>query len=380
MSQNNRFASAMHTGESWQECVDGVVAALPGDSHFTLGLAYWTDIIGNNAEAILAALRERTGVEQWVGTVALGINGTTQAGDTALSFEQPALSVMLGNWPQDSFRVFAPLAAQGDEMDADTVNWIERRTPHVALVHADQNSRSLDTAMDSLATAMGGGFLIGGIGSSRGECPQFANDVVSGGLSGVMFADDVAIATRLSQGCSPIGARRTVTRGGGNVITEIDGRPALEVFKEDIGEVLARDLRRVAGYIFAGFAVPHSDTGEYLVRNLVGIDPSNNTLAVGAQVNVGDNLWFCRRDPQTAVDDMERMLQDIKRMLGERSPRAGVYVTCLARGPNQFEPGDLELTLIVKHLGKFPLTGFFANGEISNDRLYAYTGVLTIFF
>ena len=73
------------------------------------------------------------------------------------------------------------------------------------------------------------------------------------------------------------------------------------------------------------------------------------------------------------------MLDDLAGALGGKKPKGGLYVSCLARGPNQFDPPDLELTLINKHLGDFPLAGFFANGEISHDRLYAYTGVLTLF-
>ena len=125
----------------------------------------------------------------------------------------------------------------------------------MALVHADQNSATLDSAIRSLAATGSGLFLLGGIGSSRGDCLQIANQVVSGGVSGTFFSPNVAVVTRLSQGCSPIGPMRTVTAGTRNIIQGLDGRPALDVFKEDIGDVLARDLRRVAGYIFAGFQV-----------------------------------------------------------------------------------------------------------------------------
>jgi small ligand-binding sensory domain FIST len=38
-----------------------------------------------------------------------------------------------------------------------------------------------------------------------------------------------------------------------------------------------------------------------------------------------------------------------------------------------------ELTLVRQALGEVPLVGFFCNGEISRDRLYGYTGVLTVF-
>ena len=78
----------------------------------------------------------------------------------------------------------------------------------------------------------------------------------------------------------------------------IDGRPALSVFTEDIGPGLASDLRRVGGLIFAGLPVAGSDTGDYLVRNLMAIDPGRGWLVLGAEIVPGDTILFCRRDPK----------------------------------------------------------------------------------
>jgi small ligand-binding sensory domain FIST len=163
-----------------------------------------------------------------------------------------------------------------------------------------------------------------------------------------------------------------------NIIIELDGRPALHVFQEDIGEVLAKDLKRVAGYIFAGLPVPGSDTGDYLVRNLIGIDPNNGLLAIGEQLSTGDEIMFCRRDGNSAREDMRRMLEDIGRRLSA-PPRGALYYSCVGRGRHQFGENSEELKLIQETLGDIPLTGFFANGEIFHNRLYGYTGVLSVF-
>jgi small ligand-binding sensory domain FIST len=60
-------------------------------------------------------------------------------------------------------------------------------------------------------------------------------------------------------------------------------------------------------------------------------------------------------------------------------PKAGIYVSCIARGAALFGEPGIESALIRDNLGEFPLIGFFANGEISRDRLYGHTGVLTLF-
>jgi small ligand-binding sensory domain FIST len=247
----------------------------------------------------------------------------------------------------------------------------------VGIVHGDP--RMPDTAARLGALARDASlFLVGGFAAAADAPVQVAGRVVEGGLSGVLLAPDIAVITGLTQGCSPIGPARRVSEARDNIIMAIDGRPALEVFKEDIGELLSRDLKRVAGLIFAGFPVPGSDTGDYLVRNLVAIDVPRQWLAVAQPVAAGDAVLFCRRDPASATADLERMLGQLKRRAGG-VPRAGLYFSCVARGPNLFAEPSEELIMIRDALGAFPLAGFFGNGEIAHDRLYGYTGVLALF-
>jgi small ligand-binding sensory domain FIST len=193
-----------------------------------------------------------------------------------------------------------------------------------------------------------------------------------------MFTEAIGIQTALSQGCSPIGPHRQITNSQRNVIAELDGRPALDVFKEDIGEVLARDIARVAGYIFAGLPIRGSDTGDYLVRNLIGIDVEKRLVGISDMVEKGQSLMFCRRDANSAREDLSRMLNHLKSRLSA-PPRGGIYVSCLGRGINLFGEESQELKQIREELGDFPLVGFYANGELSQNRLYGYTGVLTLF-
>jgi len=187
----------------------------------------------------------------------------------------------------------------------------------------------------------------------------------------------VAVVTRLTQGCSPLGPRRAITRCNGNQLIALDDRPALDVFYQDIGERLAGDPARLGSQVFAGLPVKGSDTGDYLVRNLTGIDTDKGWLGVGHSVIAGDRIQFCRRDHDAAVKDLKRMLADVKRR-SDSAPRAWLYYACVARGPNLFGSESEELRLIRDELGEFPLVGFFANGEISHDRLYGYTGVLAL--
>jgi len=286
--------------------------------------------------------------------------------------EEPALAVMLAEFDPADFSMLPVLRSP---QDIET----QPAQAYFAVAHGDPANSRIQELIDSLSAHVSSGFVVGGLSSSRGETTaQISDGVVSGGLSGVLFSERVKLATRLTQGISPLGPRHRITTANKNVIGSLDHRPALDVMKEEIGDVLARDLRRAAGYIFVGLPVRGSDTGDYLVRNILGVDPQNNLVAVGEYVEPGDELLFCRRDQQTAEDDLLRMLSAIGAQLAVPI-RGGVYYSCLGRGQHMFGAPNRELELIRDTLGDFPLVGFFANGEISHNRLYGYTGVLTLF-
>lgn len=354
----------------WREAAQLCLAQV-GPGAANLGFIYATDMLADHMGDILALFKNGTGVPHWVGTVGIGICATGQE-----YLDEPAITVMVGDFEPDTFRIFSGVAS---ESDADSVQLqCGNALPNFAIVHADPHNRHVTDLVSRLAERVESGFLVGGLTSSRRQNLQIADSVTEGGLSGVSFSDGVTVATRLTQGCSPIGPKHVITACERNVIMSLDGQPALDVFKEDIGEALARDLNRVGGHIFAGLPIPGSDTGDYLVRNLVGIDPTHKLVAIGELLEPGAGIMFCRRDGGTAHDDMARMLESIKKGLYSQ-PRGGVYYSCLGRGASLFGPDSEELKMIRKALGDFPLVGFFCNGEISHNRLYGYTGVLTLF-
>lgn len=367
-----RFGHA--AADDWRQAAERCLAQL-GDVPATgnLGFLYVTDALANDMPDVLEHFKEATGVAHWVGTVGIGICATG-----AEYYETPALAVMIGEFPTDSFRVIPPIEQGLDELDPDDREWIDTHRPYIGIVHGDPASPHTEGLVEALASITSSGFLVGGLASSSGPVAFYADRVFDGGLSGVLFSEDVPVSTRLSQGCSPIGHHHRITESQRNIIIRLDERPALDVFKADIGEALAEDLGGIAGLVFAGLPIAGSDTGDYLVRNLVGIDPQNKLIAIGDLAEEETPILFCRRDADTAREDLKRMLGAIKeRMAG--TPRGGIYVSCLGRGVNLFGPDSDELRIIQSELGEVPIVGFYANGEISRDRLYGYTGVLTLF-
>ena len=332
----------------------------------TLGFLYVSDAFVGEIDAILAFFKSATSVPHWTGSIGVGVCATGVE-----YLEEPALAVMLGEFPLTDFNML-PLVHVPQDIDAQSSE------AYFAMVHGDPSNNRIQELIEGLSEHVSSGFVVGGLSSSRGENAQISDGVVRGGLSGVLFSDRVKLATRLTQGISPLGPCHRITTANKNIIGSLDNRPALDVMKEEIGEVLAGDLKRAAGYIYIGLPVRGSDTGDYLVRNILGVDPQNHLVAVGENVEAGDDLLFCRRDQQTAEDDLLRMLAAIQAQLNAPI-RGGVYYSCLGRGQHMFGAPNRELGLIRDTLGDFPLVGFFANGEISYNRLYGYTGVLTLF-
>jgi len=366
MSAPFKFAHAVDPDwtRAAQVCMNQL-GAIP--SAATLGFLYVADAFAGELDAILAFFKSATAVPHWTGSVGVGVCATGVE-----YLEEPAMAVMLGEFDSADFSML-PVLRTPQDIDARLSS-----DAYFAMVHGDPANTRTQELIEGLSEHVLSGFVVGGLSSSRGAAAQISDGVVSGGLSGVLFSERVKLATRLTQGVSPLGPRHRITAVRKNVISSLDHRPALDVMKAEIGEVLARDLRRAAGYIFVGLPVRGSDTGDYLVRNILGVDPQNHLVAVGEAVEQGDELLFCRRDQQSAEDDLQRMLAAIGTQLNAPI-RGGVYYSCLGRGQHMFGVKNREMELIRDALGDFPLVGFFASGEISHNRLYGYTGVLTLF-
>lgn len=368
------FAHAFAVGDDWQGlCADLVARLAPLPPGAGLGFVYASDRLAEQLGPLVAGLRIKTGVPHWVGSLGSGICSTGIE-----SYDEPAAAVLVTDLDPARFRLIPNVTRDPADFLADTAAWRARSLATVAVVHADPGNNRTPALIEALADGLDGGWLVGGLTSAEGRLLQVSDTPVSGGLSGVLLAGDVAVATGLSQGCSLLGRRHTIGSGRRNVVATLDGRPALDVLREELGGVSDAELARMGGTVFAALPVSGSDTGDYLVRNLVGIDPDQGLVAIGDQIETGQTLQFARRDRDSAREDLVRMLRDLRQRLPGPA-KGALYHTCLGRGRHLFGPDSAELRLIEQELGPVPLAGFYANGEISHRRLYGYTGVLTVF-
>jgi len=380
-----------------------------------LGLLYITDHYANHAQAILAHLSaELPEVTDWVGTVGVGI-----AANNVEYFDEPALSVMLCDIAPEHYRVFsgvAPLAQAGTTGS--------HFVPHTALLHADAQTPDVPELIAELAQRTASGYVFGGLAASRRDVVQFAlngdgnmagqgkaTGVFHGGLSGVAFDADVAMVSRVTQGCLPVAKAHTITSADNHVVLTLDNEPALDVLERDLQIDLTHTQPAIAKVraTLVGLSAENDAsvkrTGEFddavLVRHIIGIDPAREAVAVAQPVDVGMRLTFCQRNAAAARADLTRICAEIREALEPEEMTAdlagalsadtninphparrmagAIYVSCAGRGGPHFGGPSAEMHIVRRALGDVPLVGFFAGGEIAHQALHGYTGVLTVF-
>ena len=417
----NRFLHGHATHPDWRVAAALAAAQIEAQrrlaghaAHPTLGWVYLTDAYAAHAAQLLDELHARWPEVEWVGATGLGI-----AASGVEYIDEPALALMLCDLAPEHFRVYSGARPLG------------RFDAHTAQVHADASTLDLSALIQDMSERTVTGYLFGGLASGRGPARHIAQGVLCGGLSGVAFDALVPLVSRVTQGCQPVGPTRRVTACERNVVTALDGEPALGCLLRDLQlegvepRQALPQLRQVLVGIrdpLAEPAVPstaaarHAQTpverrgafgADTRVRHLVGLDPARQGVAIGDELKVGMTVAFCRRNAQAARRDLVRICAEVREelepalstWLDAAAPAGGdarlapapsamditgtiagaIYVSCVARGGAHFGGPNAELATVQQALGDVPLVGLFAAGEIAHRHLYGYTGVLTVF-
>jgi small ligand-binding sensory domain FIST len=237
-----------------------------------------------------------------------------------------------------------------------------------------------------LADELGPVPVVGGVSAGAELFELYNTDVVRGALAGLAVSGE-SPAIGVAQGCEPIGEPYAITRCEGNTVHAIAGRSPLAVLKDAIRSLPDYEERLPRAGVFAGLAIDPAKSplgrGDFLVRNLLGIDQQSGAVAVAETVAAGQTIQFHIRDAQAAREDLDAMLSRVSARLGGRRPAFGVYFNCAGRGQGLYGAPDHDVTRIRKGLGACPLIGFFGNGEFApvgrQNFFHTYTGVLVVF-
>ena len=165
-------------------------------------------------------------------------------------------------------------------------------------------------------------------------------------------------------GWSPFGPARKVTRSDGNVLYELDGEPALDVYKRYLGDH-ARSLP-ASGLLFP-FAMLGKDHDEIgLIRTILGVDEKDGSLTLAGEIDPDGYLKLMHASTDALVNGAEAAAEAAKKMLAGASAGLVLLVSCVGRKLVMGGRVDEEVEAVAEVFGQNAvLAGFYSYGEIS---------------
>ncbi len=337
------------------------------------------------ADAVLEGVHEALAPETLVGCGAGGVLGGRREVESGTAVAVWAAA--LGDGSAESFH------AEAEEVDGGIAvhGFPDVAGAGGAILIPDPYTFPTDGVLRELAARAPGVPVVGGLASAtapgaRGALLLHGEEVLAGGAVGVRL-DGVELLPCVSQGAAPLGPELTITAGEGQVIAELAGRPALEKLREVILDLPVHERELVARGPLLGVVIdggkPEYVQGDFLVRGLVGADPDEGTIAVGAPVEPGQVVRLHARDADSADRDLREALGLRRTALGGAVPAGALVFTCNGRGRSMFGISDHDAEAIGDELGDVPQAGFFAAGEIGpvggESFLHGFTATVGVF-
>lgn len=305
--------------------------------------------------------------------------------------ERVGLSLTAASLPGVTLKplVFGDAPDEGPEASAEA--WrarvgLEAEADPQFLLIGDPFTFDANALVAGLDAAYPTGVKIGGLasgGSGPGQNALWAGATMQRvGAVGVAMTGDIAVDTIVAQGCRPIGDPMPITRADGSIVRELGGKEPVAYMRALYEGLDKRDKELFRHSLFIGLEIQSSKIefqGDFLVRNIVGVDPNTGALAVAGRVRPWQVLQFLLRDAKTAEQDLSAQLERY------RGPRpAGVLMfSCVGRGQGLFGRADHDTDLLRARVGGVPLGGFFCNGEIGpvggQTFLHGYTSAFGLF-
>jgi small ligand-binding sensory domain FIST len=314
---------------------------------------------------------ERTGARVLVGCSGQGVIGPEREIE-----DRPALSLLGAAMPDATLHA-VHISQSSIEACASAEDWqrltgVSLDDVNAWLIFSDPFTLNPETLLAGLASAYPGVPLVGGVASGSPRVRQthlFLNGAVHhSGAVLVAIGGAYTVQTVVSQGTEPIGETWTVTSAQGNMLETIGGRPTYEVLVETVQALPPEVQMRARTNLLIGLAADeYRDRfvrGDFVIRNLLGVDQASGALALGAHPRVGQTVQFQIRDAGAADDELRAMLSVTRSELGDRHPVAALLCSCNGRGAALFGTPDHDARALAGEFGPLPAAGFFCNGEI----------------
>ena len=373
-----------------QECAEKVWEALgPGD--VSLAFIFVTPHFAAYYPRVPSLVARHLGPEALAGCSGGGVIGGGEEVERAA-----AVTLVAARLPGVEVKTFRIAEALPD-LDGPPEAWRRltgpgpKGEPQLVMI-VDPFSVPAEALLAGLDYAFPGSPKVGGLASgglSPGMNALFLDgEVFTDGVVGVSLEGNVAIDTVVAQGCRPIGETMQVTGCKGNLLYELDGRPAIEAIQELFTTLDDRDRSLAQTALFVGVLMDEFSekpgVGEFLIRNLIGVDPRRGAVAVGENLQEGMRLRFHLRDAQTSAEDLNDMLAGYNEVAPDGPGVAGALLfSCLGRGEGLYRQANFDTGVFHDHLRDVPVGGFFCNGEIGpvghTTFLHGYTSSFGLF-
>ena len=370
--KSSSYASALSTDSDLQKAIEEVcrqaLDQLDGPPH--LAVLFVSSEYEDIDSTIGRQLGELLGPTALIGGTGESIVGVGQEVEG-----QAAVSLWLGRFSRaevQPMRLQLERTAEG----ASIVGWPDQLAddwPDDALILliGDPFSFPADVMLARLNEDRPGTRVVGGMASGGAQPGDsrlfFGSDIYDSGAVAVMLSGSTPTTTVVSQGCRPIGHHMIVTKAEGNVLQELGGKPALLQLKSLFDTLPTSEQQMVQRGLHLGRVVneyqDRFEQGDFLVRNVMGIDPDQGSIAVGEFYRPGQTVQFHVRDHMTADEEMRQLLAGTRHEATSQI-RAALLFTCNGRGSRLFPEPHHDASLIREYFGDIPLAGFFAGGEL----------------
>jgi small ligand-binding sensory domain FIST len=382
-----RIGAGLSTSESaWEAATEAAREAGPprgglGRAEVDLAFLFLSPAHLDEAEAAAEAVRAELAPRHLLGCVAEGVVARVRELE-----EGPAVAVWAGALPGAEIECFHVAAVQTDDGIA-VAGFPELDEPAFVALLVDPFTFPTGAFLTGLNVRYERIPLVGGIavgGQRPGAQALILDEAVHAEGAVGAVVSGLPVLTVVSQGCRPIGREAVVTRCEGNVVSELAGMPALERLRREIAALSPEEQALAARGLLAGLVIdenrPEYDTGDFLMRGLLGADEATGALALGDSVRVGQTLRFFVRDATSADADLHQALGGALR---RGRPAGALLFACNGRGTNMFPERDHDARIVTETLGTQALAGFFCGGEIGpvggKAFLHGFTATLAVF-
>ncbi len=369
-----KAAAALATGSEWSEALEQALTETLGqleDAPVDLAMVFASAEYAPFYAELAAEAHRRLDANVLIGCSGQGIIGLAREVES-----EPAVSVLAFSLP--GVRLYPVHVKQADVQDAEAGGrWLNSLGITAAdvnawLLLADPFSLDPERLISVLNEGYPGIDLIGGLAS--GDMRQqktylFLNgEAVEEGAIALALGGAYTVQTVVAQGAQPIGEPWTITGVTDNFVETLGMRPAIEILKETLRELSPEMQTRAQRNLLVGLAMneyrDEFQRGDFLIRNLMGVNQEHGWIAVGASPSVGQTLQFQVRDPEAADSDLLAMLGGAKEKLGDTAPVGALLCACNGRGLGLFGTPNHDAGLVSEQFGQLPVAGFFCNGEI----------------